>query len=125
MDNSVKNLAEWSKAVRERDGRCLDCGAAFGLVAHHVQPKSTHPELKLDLSNGKTLCAICHLQHHKNHPVSNAGPRLSRGRIARLKAEIKMLRAENAKLSPLAIEVASLRIQCAEYENAYNSMMAL
>ena len=46
---------EWSKAVRDRDGKCQECGKTTDLHAHHIKPKSTHPELALVLENGKTL----------------------------------------------------------------------
>jgi 5-methylcytosine-specific restriction endonuclease McrA len=50
----------WSRRVRERDGRCLLCGATKNLVAHHIKPKRTHPELRNDDGNGITLCRECH-----------------------------------------------------------------
>lgn len=63
-------LANWSRTVRERDGRCLDCGSVNFLHAHHVLPKCTHPDLKLELSNGRTLCYACHKrEHERNRPV--------------------------------------------------------
>ena len=50
----------WSKLVRERDGRCLNCGKTDSLNAHHVimrGKKST----RLLLENGISLCAGCHV----------------------------------------------------------------
>lgn len=64
-----KNLKEWSAQVRERDGKCMDCGSINDLHAHHIKHKVTHPELILDLSNGKTLCYRCHkAEHERNRP---------------------------------------------------------
>lgn len=60
-------LVEWSKIIRNRDEKCLHCGKTEGLHAHHIKPKSTHPELALDLSNGITLCYSCHKQEHERN----------------------------------------------------------
>lgn len=57
----------WRKAVFNRDDyTCQFCGdrAAKGhpvvLNADHIKPFALHPELRLDVSNGRTLCAPCH-----------------------------------------------------------------
>lgn len=63
-------LSDWSRDVKVRDGKCMECSRTEDLHAHHIKPKSTHPELKLDLDNGKTLCYRCHkAEHEKNRPV--------------------------------------------------------
>ena len=54
----------WSQAVRNRDGKCVDCGAGGKLHAHHVKPWKNHPELRFDVSNGATLCPPCHQKAH-------------------------------------------------------------
>lgn len=55
----------WSQAVRERDGhKCVECGATGRLHAHHIKPWKHHPELRHDVSNGKTLCPPCHQKAH-------------------------------------------------------------
>lgn len=48
--------------VLARDGhKCTNCGVAGGrLEVNHIQPRSVHPELKLDISNLETLCHQCH-----------------------------------------------------------------
>jgi hypothetical protein len=58
--------SEWSKAVIARDGKCMDCGLLEPLHAHHIKPKSTHPELRYDLDNGVSVCPNC---HHKRHQL--------------------------------------------------------
>ncbi|WP_416360620.1 HNH endonuclease [Burkholderia gladioli] len=45
---------------------CQHCGDARGgnLHAHHILPFATHPELRVDVSNGITLCKPCHKAVH-------------------------------------------------------------
>jgi len=57
----------WRYDVMLRDTfTCQHCGDARGgnLHAHHIQPFATHPELRLELSNGVTLCETCHKAVH-------------------------------------------------------------
>lgn len=60
------DYSEWRRQVFERDGyTCLSCGKRGGhLHAHHVKKFSEHPELRLDVSNGVTLCTKCHEEIH-------------------------------------------------------------
>lgn len=55
---------EWRKSVFLRDDfTCIFCGKRGGkLHADHIKPFSTHPDLRLDVSNGRTLCKPCHLK---------------------------------------------------------------
>ena len=52
----------WRTSVFERDNyTCQLCGVRGGeLQADHIKPFSTHHELRLALSNGRTLCVPCH-----------------------------------------------------------------
>jgi 5-methylcytosine-specific restriction endonuclease McrA len=52
----------WRKAVFERDNyTCQFCHKrGDDLEADHIQPWSTHPELRYDVNNGRTLCLKCH-----------------------------------------------------------------
>lgn len=51
---------KWRAAVIARDKVCQSCGSTKNLEAHHIKPFATHPELRLDVNNGITLCRECH-----------------------------------------------------------------
>jgi hypothetical protein len=70
---ALPEYAEWRRAVFERDDyTCRTCGArGVRLEAHHIKPYASHPELRLDVSNGIALCKGC----HRNLPH---GPRTKR-----------------------------------------------
>lgn len=58
---------EWRRAVFERDNyTCVWCGARsvagkrITLNADHIKPFSTHPALRYEVDNGRTLCVDCH-----------------------------------------------------------------
>lgn len=56
-----KTYAAWRKIVLVRDGfKCVWCGSKTDLECDHIQPYITHPELRLDPDNGRTLCKECH-----------------------------------------------------------------
>jgi 5-methylcytosine-specific restriction endonuclease McrA len=57
----------WAAMVKERDGKCTNCGDANDLHAHHIKPYSRYPELRLNVDNGTTLCSLCHRKHHKTN----------------------------------------------------------
>lgn len=57
----------WRISVFERDHyTCQHCGdrSAVGhrvvLNADHIKPFSSYPDLRFELSNGRTLCVVCH-----------------------------------------------------------------
>lgn len=63
----IRSSAEyraWRKAVFERDDyTCQMCGQRGGrLHPDHIKRFSDFPELRLELSNGRTLCEDCHKQ---------------------------------------------------------------
>ena len=53
---------EWRKKVFERDlYTCQDCNAIGEyLHADHIKSFSDYPELRFEVSNGRTLCVPCH-----------------------------------------------------------------
>lgn len=57
----TKKYKAWQQAVFYRDNRtCIWCGATDNLEADHIFRWSEYPELRYELSNGRTLCMICH-----------------------------------------------------------------
>lgn len=59
--NSVRYL-QWRKTVMERDDyTCVLCGKRGGdLEADHIKPFAYYPDLRFDITNGRTLCEPCH-----------------------------------------------------------------
>ena len=58
---------EWRKSVFERDNyTCVNCNERSWkwnpvyIEADHIKPFCEFPELRFDLSNGRTLCKECH-----------------------------------------------------------------
>lgn len=69
---------EWANAVKGRDGhRCVECGSVAGVAAHHIRPVDQHG--RNALSNGKTLCGLCHAKAHSTdaHLVETENVRTS------------------------------------------------
>lgn len=52
----------WRREVFARDNyTCVHCGArGVRLHADHIKPFAFFPELRLEVSNGRTLCVPCH-----------------------------------------------------------------
>jgi len=57
----------WATMVKERDQKCVECNSTNDLHAHHIKQYKQYPELKYDVSNGVTLCAVCHRKYHKKY----------------------------------------------------------
>jgi hypothetical protein len=53
---------QWRSAVFQRDNfTCQFCGVrGVELHADHIQPWSTRPDLRFEVSNGRALCVPCH-----------------------------------------------------------------
>lgn len=76
LARGTQKYAKWKMSVIKRDGfKCVRCGVEQGYVceccgsrillhAHHIKSFSEHPELRYEVSNGISLCGICHWQEH-------------------------------------------------------------
>jgi hypothetical protein len=66
-----KEYLEWRKMVFARDGyRCVICGKTGGEInAHHIKSFKDYPELRVEVSNGITLCRSCHYIGKKGIPL--------------------------------------------------------
>ena len=61
-----KEYAAWRTAVFERDRYTCQCCGKRGvkLNAHHIKPFAYYHDLRLDVTNGITLCERCHKEVH-------------------------------------------------------------
>jgi hypothetical protein len=66
-----KAYVRWRDAVFTRDDfTCVDCCTRGGrLHAHHVLSFASHPDLRLDVGNGVTVCIACHSRRHPDQPA--------------------------------------------------------
>lgn len=68
----------WRKSVFIRDGfKCVTCGAGGQIQADHIKQFALFLELRFELSNGRTLCLICHRLSHRG-----GNSRIKRGRLS-------------------------------------------
>ena len=74
-----KEYIEFRNTVLKRDNFiCQNCKKRGGkLQAHHIKAWGPYPDLRYDISNGITLCLLCHYSIHKNTPRPiTVGPRI-------------------------------------------------
>lgn len=62
-ERGAKN--SWSRAVKKRDRCCVYCHSTDKLHAHHILSAHKHPEFRLFVDNGITLCYSCHWDEHR------------------------------------------------------------
>ena len=61
-----KTYYAWRKFVLQRDNYvCQECQKQKCRIAHHIKSYINHPELRLDIKNGMTLCKKCHKKFKK------------------------------------------------------------
>jgi 5-methylcytosine-specific restriction endonuclease McrA len=72
---------DWKHMVKYRDrGVCQTCGIKKPLMhAHHIYPVEEYPEKRNDLSNGITLCPMCHSRAHRYHDNPELNRLIGRG----------------------------------------------
>ena len=57
--------ALWKKEVLERDNyTCQHCQSKENLRVHHIESYVNHPDLRISVDNGITLCNKCHKKLH-------------------------------------------------------------
>ncbi len=81
----------WRNQVFELDeNKCVWCGKE-AIVAHHILPQKTHPELSLDPENGISCCQPCHMKYgHRNRWCTTGFlAELVCKRIIRIKKKVK------------------------------------
>jgi len=62
---------EWKRACLFRDNFiCQICGSNKKLQIHHIKSFMRFPEFRHELSNGITLCKMCHLEFHKVYSLT-------------------------------------------------------
>ena len=62
---SSASVKEWRRKVLSRDGyECQRCGSGKRLHVHHIIPWSRSVVKRVNVSNGVTLCEVCHKEHH-------------------------------------------------------------
>lgn len=71
-DRAITGIGYWKATVKRRDGNicqlcgldgniaCNDCKRKPVMHIDHIKPWKEFPELRLDVSNGRVLCADCH-----------------------------------------------------------------
>ncbi len=64
---------DWRIAVFERDlYTCQKCKTRSGYInAHHIESFNDNPELRTEISNGITLCQVCHKNFHHQYGRGN------------------------------------------------------
>lgn len=66
---------DWCREVHKScNYTCASCRKQSDLIAHHLYSYSTHPDLRLEVSNGRTLCRSCHIEFHGAYGYRNNTP---------------------------------------------------
>jgi len=61
----VDGYKKWIKQVYQQNKwTCQKCENKKHINAHHIQNYASHPDLRMDIKNGITLCRDCHIQFH-------------------------------------------------------------
>lgn len=57
-------VKQWREAVIKRDKVCKCCGGEKHLEAHHICSWKDYPDMRIDITNGVTLCKLCHHRYN-------------------------------------------------------------
>lgn len=67
-----KSKRSWRAKVHKAHGwRCVLCGSKEKLIAHHLDSYANHPDKRLDVDNGVTLCDYHHKDFHAVYGYKN------------------------------------------------------
>ena len=84
----IKDDIRWSnRVIALYNHKCAICETQNELCAHHIAPKSKHPELRYDLNNGLALCKWCHVAKANDENVH----RILRTDLSRYESLMKAL----------------------------------
>lgn len=74
-----RQYMEWKSRVNVRDNfTCQDCGKKDVNETHHIKSWIEYPELRFNVSNGKTLCLDCHKKYRtRERPKTKNGKRVN------------------------------------------------
>lgn len=68
IKRNIEGYKEWRKAVMSRDNyKCRLCSSKKNICAHHLYSYRDHPNLRLMVKNGLTLCKSCHDSFHTQY----------------------------------------------------------
>ena len=68
IDRDDPRVRSWRNAVL-KVGHCEECGSEEDLQAHHIVYWSEAPLDRINVKNGKCLCAVCHAKEHSGEGV--------------------------------------------------------
>lgn len=77
-DRKIKGIARWRSSVYGRDNytcQCCDDNRGGNLQAHHIYNYAEHPELRLAIINGITMCKSCHKEFHEVFGFTGNNPK--------------------------------------------------
>ena len=64
--SNYSKAKKWRTAVLNVHGsKCVLCGSYKLVECHHVEEKSSNPELQYEVDNGICLCYECHSKKHE------------------------------------------------------------
>jgi hypothetical protein len=67
-NRAIVGYSKWKNSVKKRDNfQCIKCKSKENLVVHHIESFAVNKELRLEVSNGSTLCNDCHIYFHKTY----------------------------------------------------------